>query len=172
VLLTLDVADADEICLVVNDAAAAYRGAIPADRWREPYMPLEEVHEEIGAGVVFWGYRRGGRLAGVMGLQQVRDVALIRHAYTRTSEQGAGVGSALLEHLRRQTDRPLLVGTWKAATWAVRFYERRGFRLVSDERSGGCSSAIGRCPSGRSRNRSCSGHLAATQCAASSEPQP
>ena len=132
-LLTLDVADADEICLVVNDAAAAYRGVIPADRWKEPYMPLEEVHEEIGAGVVFWGYRRGGRLAGVMGLQQVRDVALIRHAYTRTSEQGAGVGSALLEHLRRQTDRPLLVGTWKAATWAVSFYERRGFRLVSDE---------------------------------------
>src|SRR5207244_10580620 len=72
-LLALDVADADEICLVVNDAAAAYRGVIPADRWKEPYMPLEEVHEEIGAGVVFWGYRRGGRLAGVMGLQQVRS---------------------------------------------------------------------------------------------------
>src|SRR5439155_1432917 len=118
-LLALDVADADEICLVVNDAAAAYRGVIPADRWKEPYMPLEEVHAEIGAGVVFWGFRRGGRLAGVMGLQQVHDVALIRHAYTRTSEQGAGVGSALLENLRRQTDRPLLVGTWKAATWAM-----------------------------------------------------
>jgi GNAT superfamily N-acetyltransferase len=133
VLLTLDVADADEICLVVNDAAAVYRGVIPADCWKEPYMPLEEVHAEFGAGVVFWGYRRGGRLAGVMGLQQVHDVTLIRHAYTRTSEQGAGVGSALLEHLRRQTDRPLLVGTWQAATWAVRFYERRGFRPVSDE---------------------------------------
>jgi len=132
-LLALDVADADEICLVVNDAAAAYRGVIPADRWKEPYMPLEEVHEEIDAGVAFWGYRRSGRLAGVMGLQHVQDVALIRHAYTRTSEQGAGVGSALLEHLREQTDRPLLVGTWKAATWAVRFYERRGFRLVPDE---------------------------------------
>jgi GNAT superfamily N-acetyltransferase len=132
-LLTLDVADADEICLVVNDAAAAYRGVIPADCWKEPYMPLEEVHEEIAAGVVFWGDRRGGRLAGVMGLQEVLDVALIRHAYTRTSEQGAGVGSALLEHLRQQTDLPLLVGTWKAAAWAVRFYERRGFRLVSDE---------------------------------------
>jgi len=132
-LLTLDVADADEICLVVNDAAAAYRGVIPADRWKEPYMPLEEVHEEIDAGVVFWGYRRGGRLAAVMGLQQVQDVALIRHAYTRTSEQGAGVGSALLEHLRQQTERPLLVGTWKAATWAVRFYERRGFRRVPEQ---------------------------------------
>ena len=131
-LLTLDVADTDEICLVVNDAAAAYRGVIPADCWKEPYMPLEEVHAEIEAGVVFWGDRRGGQLAGVMGLQQVQDVTLIRHAYTRTSEQGAGVGSALLEHLRRQTDRALLVGTWKAAAWALRFYERRGFRLVSD----------------------------------------
>jgi GNAT superfamily N-acetyltransferase len=135
-LLTLDVADADEICLVVNDAAAAYCGVIPADCWKEPYMPLEEVHAEIEAGVVFWGDRRGGQLAGVMGLQQVQDVALIRHAYTRTSEQGAGVGSALLEHLRRQNNRPLLVGTWKAATWAVRFYEQRGFRLVSDEEKG------------------------------------
>src|SRR2546426_11690386 len=82
-LLALDVADADEICLVVNDAAAAYRGVIPADRWKEPYMPLEEVHEEIGAGVVFWGYRRGGRLAGVMGLQQVHDGALIRRSEER-----------------------------------------------------------------------------------------
>src|SRR2546426_11348762 len=85
-LLALDVADADEICLVVNDAAAAYRGVIPADRWKEPYMPLEEVHEEIGAGVVFWGYRRGGRFAGVMGLQQVHDVALIRRSEEHTSE--------------------------------------------------------------------------------------
>src|ERR1700694_378846 len=132
-LLTLDAADADEICLVVNDAATVYRGVIPADRWKEPYMPLEEVLEEIEAGVVFWGDRRGGRLAGVMGLQNVKDVALIRHAYTRTAEQGAGVGSALLEHLRSQADRPLLVGPGKAATWAVKFYERRGFRLVSDE---------------------------------------
>src|SRR5256885_11042011 len=123
-LLTLDVADADEICLVVNDAAAAYRGVIPADRWKEPYMPLEEVHEEIGAGVVFWGYRRGGRRAGVMGLQQVRDLALVPHADTRTSEQGAGVGSALLGNLRRPTDPPMLVGTRKAALWAVRVDER------------------------------------------------
>src|SRR3989442_4629156 len=86
-LLALDVADADEICLVVNDAAAAYRGVIPADRWKEPYMPLEEVHEEIGAGVVFWGCRRGGGPAGVMGPQPVRDRALFRHAYTGTSER-------------------------------------------------------------------------------------
>src|SRR2546428_10434866 len=111
-LLALDVADADEICLVVNDAAAAYRGVIPADRWKEPYMPLEEVHEEIGAGVVFWGYRRGGRLARGIGVQQVHDVGLIRHAYTRTSEQGAGVGRALLEQLRPQGDPALRVPTW------------------------------------------------------------
>src|SRR2546428_14157692 len=112
-LLALDVADADEICLVVNDAAAAYRGVIPADRWKEPYMPLEEVHEEIGAGVVFWGYRRGGRLAGGMGLQQGHDGALVRPADKRTSGQGAGVGSALLEHLGRPTDRALVAGAWE-----------------------------------------------------------
>jgi GNAT superfamily N-acetyltransferase len=117
---------------VINDAAVAYRGVIPADRWHEPYMPLSEVRAEIDAGVEFFCERRDGRVAGVMGLQHVADVALIRHAYTRTELQGAGVGSVLLEHLKRQTDRRLLVGTWKAATWAVRFYERRGFHLVSD----------------------------------------
>jgi N-acetylglutamate synthase-like GNAT family acetyltransferase len=118
---------------VVNDGALAYRGVIPADRWHDPYMPLDEVHAEMAAGVQFFCVRRDGRVVGVMGLQNVADVALIRHAYTRTAQQGSGVGSLLLEHLKRQTDRQLLVGTWKAATWAVRFYERRGFRLVSDE---------------------------------------
>lgn len=118
---------------VVNDGALAYRGVIPADRWHDPYMPLPEVSAEMAAGVEFFCVRRNGRVVGVMGLQNVADVALIRHAYTRTAEQGSGVGSMLLEHLKRQTDRGLLVGTWKAATWAVRFYERRGFRLVSDE---------------------------------------
>lgn len=122
-----------EICDVINDAAVAYRGVIPADRYHEPYMPLDELRAELEAGVEFFCMRRDGRVAGVMGLQHVADVALIRHAYTRTTEQGSGVGSALLAHLRRQTDRRLLVGTWKAAGWAVRFYERRGFRLVSDE---------------------------------------
>jgi GNAT superfamily N-acetyltransferase len=96
-------------------------------------MPLDELQAELEAGVKFFCNRRGGRVAGVMGLQRVGDVALIRHAYTLTSEQGAGIGSSLLQHLRKQTDRRLLVGTWKAATWAVRFYERRGFRLVSEE---------------------------------------
>lgn len=127
--------DAEAISAVINDAASAYRGVIPADRWHEPYMPVGEVRAEIAAGVKFFCLRRGPAIAGVMGLQPVLDVALIRHAYTRTAHQGNGLGSRLLEHVRRQTDRPLLVGTWKAATWAVGFYERRGFRVVgSDEK--------------------------------------
>jgi N-acetylglutamate synthase-like GNAT family acetyltransferase len=96
-------------------------------------MPLDELQAEIEAGVEFFCLRRDGRVAGVMGLQRVADVALIRHAYTLTSLQHSGIGGSLLEHLRRQSERRLLVGTWKAATWAVRFYERRGFRLVPDE---------------------------------------
>jgi GNAT superfamily N-acetyltransferase len=122
-----------EICAVVNDGAAAYRGVIPADRWHEPYMPPEELRAELAAGVTFWGLRRGGELVAVMGLQPVADVTLIRHAYTRTVAQGQGLGSALLKHLMQQSDRPMLVGTWKAATWAVRFYQGHGFRLVSDQ---------------------------------------
>ena len=125
--------DPDAIGAVINDAALAYRGVIPADRWHEPYMPREELVSEMLAGVKFFSLRRGGRVAGVMGLQHVADVGLVRHAYTLSSQQHSGVGTLLLDHLRRQTERPLLVGTWKAATWAVRFYERRGFRLVSEE---------------------------------------
>ncbi len=125
--------DLADIAEVINDAAAVYRGAIPADCWHEPYMPFDELRAEIAAGVQFWGIRRGGRLAAVMGLQQVRDVFLIRHAYTRTAEQGSGLGSALLEHLKRRSERRLLIGTWKAATWAITFYEHRGFRVVSEE---------------------------------------
>ena len=124
---------AGEILEIINDAARAYRGVIPADRWHEPYMPEEELRAEMAAGVAFWGFTRGSRLAGVMGLQYVQDVALIRHAYTRTAIRGSGVGGALLEHLKREARAPLLVGTWKAATWAVRFYEKRGF-VLTDER--------------------------------------
>jgi len=124
--------DSDAIGAVINDAALAYRGVIPADRWHEPYMPRGDLVSEMRAGVKFFCLRRNGRVAGVMGLQHVADVALIRHAYTVSSQQHSGVGSLLLDQLRRQTDRRLLVGTWKAAAWAVRFYERRGFRLVSD----------------------------------------
>ena len=126
-----EAAEFDAMLGVVNDAAVAYRGIIAADRWREPYMPASELREEIEAGVRFWGAFDDGVLRGVMGLQDSGDVALVRHAYTRTADQGTGIGSRLLAHVRSQTDRPMLIGTWSAATWAVRFYERHGFRLVS-----------------------------------------
>ena len=122
----------DEICAVVNDAATAYRGVIPANRSNDPYMSAIELRREIDEGVVFWGAYEDDRLHGVMGLQHVSDVALVRHAYTRTTNQGAGIGRALLAHLAARADRPLLVGTWKAATWAIRFYQHHGFTLVTD----------------------------------------
>ncbi|HEY7247907.1 MAG TPA: GNAT family N-acetyltransferase [Xanthobacteraceae bacterium] len=119
---------------IVNAAAQAYRGVIPADRWHEPYMPREELDREIAAGVEFWGHEENGQLLGVMGLQRLGDVDLIRHAYVRPASQGRGVGGALLRHLRGLTARPMLVGTWAAADWAIRFYQRHGFRLVSPAR--------------------------------------
>jgi len=123
--------DFDSIYEIVNDAAQAYKGIIPADRWKEPYMPKEELRHEIEEGVVFWGCEEEGELIGVMGIQHVQDVTLIRHAYVRTSRQNQGVGGKLLAHLRKQTSRPILIGTWSDATWAIRFYEKHGFRLVS-----------------------------------------
>jgi|SRR5215208_2377594 len=116
---------------IVNAAAEAYRGAIPADRWHDPYMGADELDREIEAGVVFWGAEHPpGELAGVMGIQAVRDVDLIRHAYVRPELQGVGIGRRLLEDLTARAERPLLVGTWAAAEWAIRFYERNGFQLV------------------------------------------
>ena len=122
--------DFETIYAIVNDAAEAYRGVIPADRWKEPYMPEAELAHEIAAGVVFWGCEADGRLLGVMGLQDVKDVTLIRHAYVRTALRRGGVGGGLMRHLYAATSRPTLVGTWAAATWAVRFYEKYGFRQV------------------------------------------
>jgi N-acetylglutamate synthase-like GNAT family acetyltransferase len=119
----------------VNDAARAYRGVIPPDRWREPYMPRAELDAELGAGVEFWGAEQAGELVGVMGLQQVRDVELIRHAYVAPPRQGGGVGGALLERLMRRATRPQLVGTWAAAGWAIGFYRRHGFEPVPAERA-------------------------------------
>ena len=116
---------------VINDAARAYRGAIPADCWTEPYMSADECRREIEDGVQFWGYEEAGGLLGVMGIQQVRDVSLIRHAYVRTEKRQKGIGGKLLGALRAQTGLPLLMGTWAAAVWAVRFYEKHGFRLVT-----------------------------------------
>jgi N-acetylglutamate synthase-like GNAT family acetyltransferase len=126
-------ADVPAICTVVNDAAEAYRGVIPADCWHEPYMPEGELRGEIAAGVAFWGLESGGQLVGVMGLQDVQDVALIRHAYVATAARRDGIGGRLLQHLLAQTDRPILVGTWAAATWAIRFYEKHGFALTAPD---------------------------------------
>jgi GNAT superfamily N-acetyltransferase len=117
----------EAILAIVNGAAEAYRGVIPADRWHDPYMPAGELDAEIAAGVRFWGYDADGELIGVMGIQTVRDVELIRHAYVKPGAQGRGVGGALLEHLLRAATRPVLVGTWAAAAWAIRFYLRHGF---------------------------------------------
>jgi GNAT superfamily N-acetyltransferase len=122
------------ILAIINSAARAYRGVIPVDRWHEPYMPPGELDHEIAAGVVFWGYETGGGLLGVMGIQPVRDVDLIRHAYVRPDSQRLGVGAALLKHLRGLSTRRMLVGTWAAAEWAIAFYQRYGFELVSTER--------------------------------------
>jgi N-acetylglutamate synthase-like GNAT family acetyltransferase len=119
------------ILAIVNDAAQAYRGHIPADRWHEPYMPADELARELAAGVAFWGCEEAGALVGVMGLQDVRDVALLRHAYVATAARGRGIGGLLLEHIVAGATRPMLVGTWAAATWAIRFYERHAFQLVS-----------------------------------------
>jgi GNAT superfamily N-acetyltransferase len=116
---------------IINDAAQAYKGVIPADCWKEPYMPEDELRREIAEGVVFWGYQEGGELMGVMGIQQVQDVTLIRHAYVRTARRGQGIGAKLLAWLCAQTTRPVLIGTWSDAVWAIRFYEKRGFRPVS-----------------------------------------
>ena len=122
------------ILAIVNAAAEAYRGVIPADRWHEPYMGAAELDAEIAAGVEFWGYDADGALVGVMGIQPVRDVDLIRHAYVAPGRQRGGIGAALLEHLMRAATRRTLVGTWAAAGWAIRFYERNGFELVTPAR--------------------------------------
>jgi GNAT superfamily N-acetyltransferase len=126
----------DAILRIVNGAAEAYRGVIPADCWREPYMHSRELADEIDAGVAFWGYVTRGSLVGVMGIQSVRDVDLIRHAYVAPGSQRRGVGSALLEQLRTTGARPMLVGTWAAARWAIDFYQRHGFVLVARVQTG------------------------------------
>jgi GNAT superfamily N-acetyltransferase len=126
--------DRDDILSIINAAAEAYRGVIPADRWHEPYMPASELDRERAAGVVLWGYEDRGRLAGVMGLQDVGDVNIIRHAYIVPARQRGGIGGKLLAHLLQMSGKPMLVGTWAAATWAIRFYQRHGFALVSPQR--------------------------------------
>ena len=128
--------DTDAMLATINAAAQVYRGVIPADRWHEPYMLASELRSEVASGVVFVACELDGAVAGVMGIQPVRNVDLIRHAYVLPEHQGRGLGGALLAHLRARTARPILIGTWAAATWAVAFYERHGFHLVPDEARG------------------------------------
>ena len=125
--------DFESICEIINDAAQAYKGVIPVDCWNEPYMPADELRLEIEAGVRFLGYEQNKELIGVMGLQDVEDVTLIRHAYVRTVWRNQGIGGRLLSDLIIQADRPVLIGTWADASWAIRFYQNRGFRLVSTQ---------------------------------------
>jgi GNAT superfamily N-acetyltransferase len=125
--------DFETVFEIINDGAQAYQGVIPADRLREPYMDKDELRHEIDAGVEFWGYEEAGELLGVMGIQHVLDVTLIRHAYVRTARQNKGIGGKLLLHLRTMTSRPILIGTWADASWAIRFYEKHGFRVVTVE---------------------------------------
>jgi GNAT superfamily N-acetyltransferase len=125
-------ADIDAMSSIINEAALAYRGVIPADCWHEPYMTRAELLGEIAAGVRFRGWDHDGALVGVMGLQTVHDATLIRHAYVAPAQQGRGIGGELLRSLRAVADGRVMIGTWAAATWAIRFYERHGFRLVSE----------------------------------------
>jgi N-acetylglutamate synthase-like GNAT family acetyltransferase len=125
--------DFPEILAIINDAARAYQGVIPDDRWHEPYMPADELREQIAQGVRFSLYIADGGIVGVMGVQDKGDVLLIRHAYVRTTRRNQGIGTILLRELTRDATKPVLIGTWKAASWAIRFYERHGFRLVGED---------------------------------------
>jgi GNAT superfamily N-acetyltransferase len=122
--------DFAEIWAIINDGAKAYKGVIPEDCSHEPYINRQELQDEIDAGVIFWGFEENGALLGVMGTQSVQDVTLIRHAYVRSTSQRRGIGAQLLAHLRGLTGRPVLIGTWAAADWAIRFYRKYGFAPV------------------------------------------
>ena len=124
--------DYDAIFEIINEAAQAYKGIIPQDRWHEPYMSLEELRAQIDDGIVFWGLERDGRLLGVMGIQDKGEVTLIRHAYVASGAQNQGIGKKLLRHLERMTEKPILIGTWADASWAVSFYQKNGYTLVSE----------------------------------------
>jgi N-acetylglutamate synthase-like GNAT family acetyltransferase len=125
--------DFDDVFAIINDAAIAYKGIIPEDRWHEPYMPKEELNAQLEDGVKFSCYIENNQIIGVMGIQDKTDVNLIRHAYVRTTQRKKGIGTLLLQQLINESDKPILIGTWKAATWAVSFYEKHGFTVVSDE---------------------------------------
>ena len=124
--------DFEAILAIINDAAQASRGVIPSDRWHEPYMSADELANEIASGVIFWIAEDNEQLVGVMGLQDKGDVALIRHAYTVTTAQRKGIGTKLLRRVEALADKPVLIGTWADASWAIAFYQRNGFTVVSD----------------------------------------
>jgi N-acetylglutamate synthase-like GNAT family acetyltransferase len=124
--------DFEAIYEIINDAAQAYKGVIPKDRWHEPYMPRIQIRNEIEDGVSFWGIEEGHALVGVMGIQDKGDVCLIRHAYVKTNRRKVGMGTRLLRHLEAMTEKPILIGTWADATWAIRFYQKNGYRLLSE----------------------------------------
>jgi N-acetylglutamate synthase-like GNAT family acetyltransferase len=124
--------DFEAILAIINDAAQAYRGVIPNDRWREPYMSTDELAKEIASGVIFWIAEDDGHVLGVMGIQDKEDVALVRHAYTATTLRRKGIGTKLLRHVEALADKPILIGTWADASWAIDFYRRNGFTVVSD----------------------------------------
>ena len=128
--------DTSKILYIINDASLKYKGTIPDDCWHEPYMSKQELIDEFNEGVRMYGYHNNNILVGVIGIQEVKDVILIRHAYTLTSHQNKGAGSALLEYLlKKNQNSRLLVGTWKNAAWAIRFYEKFGFILHEKEQS-------------------------------------
>ncbi len=123
--------DFESIYAIINDAARAYKGIIPEDRWHEPYLSRHYLQHEIDSGVVFRGYVDKGELIGVMGVQEVKDVTLLRHAYVRTSDRNRGIGGNLIAETRKMITLPCLVGTWAAASWAISFYQKHGFALVT-----------------------------------------
>lgn len=125
-------ADLAPIFAVVNEAAQAYRGVIPADRWHEPYMPMAELLREIADGIVFWVAEDEGRVLGTMGIQDKGAVALVRHAYVAPTAQRKGVGTRLLRHVEGLAGKPILMGTWADASWAIEFYRQNGYTVVPD----------------------------------------
>jgi N-acetylglutamate synthase-like GNAT family acetyltransferase len=125
--------DFDAIYTIINNAALAYKGVIPDDRWHDPYMTRTELQQQIDDGVEFSCYCEDGKVLGVMGIQDKNDLFLIRHAYVLTINRNKGIGTKLLKELKRSSGRPVLIGTWKAATWAISFYLKNGFSLVAEE---------------------------------------
>ena len=125
--------DFESIWEIINDGAQAYKGIIPADRWREPYMPKAALQHEIADGIEFWGVDSDEGLVGVMGIQDKGEVHLIRHAYVKTARRRQGIGAQLLEFLESRSTKPILIGTWADAAWALSFYQKHGYRLLDTE---------------------------------------